>query len=166
MNRLAISAIAVLALALGAGAQEPQEFRSERGRFSVKFPGAPLEKMPSAGVHTFTLTKSPLLYKVGYADVALEAIQRDGIEKTLDQARDALAEAVQGEVVSDKKAVLEGHPGRDTLIKLGNGHIQLRQFMVGRRLFQVLTSGSKEAIDSPPARSFHESFKLLKLAKR
>jgi hypothetical protein len=165
MKRLGMAALLTAVLVSGVAAQAPMEFKSVAGKFSVKLPGTPEEtKQTSQGVDIFmyTLKKDPLFYIVGYGDYPQATIDQRGPEAMLDADRDSFVKAVKGKILSEKKVKLDGNPGRDIMIEGASANFQLREYLVGRRLYQIVSGGAKEAINSPANKSFHESFKLVK----
>jgi hypothetical protein len=165
MKRYGLAVLLTALCAAGAAAQAPAEFRSEKGRFVVKLPGTPEEmKQTSQGVDVFMylLKKPPLVYIVGYGDYPQATINQAGAEGMLNADRDSFVKAVKGKVLTEKRVTLDGNPGRDILIQGENAHFHLRQFLVERRLYQVVSGGTREAVDSKAGKDFQESFKLLK----
>lgn len=165
MRSLLVVPVLVGALIAGAATaqgEKPKEFKPAKGGFSVRMPGTPKSQV-NEGVTIHTAQKDSVLYIVGHGDYPEATIKAKGADGVLDADRDSFARSVNGKVVSEKKETLDGNPGRNIRISTDSGaHFQVREFLVGRRLFQVVTGGAKEALESQAARDFHASFKLVK----
>ena len=160
---LLVSALAGALIAAAGVAQEgAREFKPANGGFSVMLPGTP-KSQESDGVVVYTLQKDSLIYVVGYGDYDLNLIKQKGADAVLNADRDSFVKSVKGKIESQKKEALEGNPGLNVRISTPNGaHFLLREFLVGKRLFQVVTGGPKGTLDSEPSKKFHASFKLVK----
>lgn len=162
-TRLLVSALAVALIgAAGVAQEDAKEFKPAKGGFSVMMPGTP-KSQESDGVVIYTLQKDPLIFVVGYGDYDPNLVKQKGADAVLNADRDSFVKSVSGKIESQKKETLEGNPGLNVRITTPNGaHFLLREFLVGKRLFQVVTGGPKSAVDSEPSKRFHASFKLVK----
>lgn len=154
-------------------APEPQEFKSEAGRFAVTAPVALKEttqpKETRAGKvehHRFRGMQGETVYSVNYVDYHPKAAQQSDPEKVLDYNRDAMVGSVNGKLVFETKLTLEGNPGRELLIDIkgrsgAEGTAKIRLFMVKNRFYQVMVVARKGAISAQAMDDFLKSFRLL-----
>ena len=161
-----------LLVAAPAFAEKPadQPYKSEDGKYSVKFPKEPAvgtkELATSAGVlkvqtakcesgRDLVLSVSHTTYPPNFGDV--------DANKILDGVRDAF-KGTDGEVKLDRALTLgeDKVPARDVKIEAGKNAVRVRLILVERRLVQVMAVGSKEAIEGKAAEEFFRSFELAK----
>lgn len=161
---------ALLALTGSVTAQDtPAEFKSEAGKFSILFPEKPAEQKRTADTpgglietHRYVAAKDGVQYLVSHVDYPAATVKEAGADAILEATRDSLTETVKGKLLSDKKATLDGNPGREFVIDNEKQHYRVRQFLVTNRLYQVVNAGPKEKIATEPVEKFQASFKLLK----
>jgi hypothetical protein len=152
-----------------------KEYSSQRGRFTILFPGTPIEADNSSGRlegRRFML-KTTAAYAVYYSDfpsdfpndLEKEAALR---KQFLDTARDAVVAKSNGKVLSETDIYLDGHPGRTLKIALPDGTVTRdKTYVVGKRIYQVVVVTLGELLapdggrfDEIRATKFLESFKL------
>ena len=155
-----------------------QQFSSKEGRFSILFPGLPVEETQSIGapgvnfnlhlnrLHTFAE------YSVMYADYP-ESINDNNVDlanSVLDNGLEGAVAEVNSKLLEVNKISLEGHPGRSYKERMADGGIMRgKTFLVGHRLFQIAITTPKEEgasadtvrLYETTAEKFLESFRLL-----
>ncbi len=157
----------LLALPLRA-ADEWQEFRSTEGGFIVLFPGLPrITNDPpdprGAKSHDFLVDHGDTAYLVGYTDYPHNSFAGKAADKVLDQERDNLVKGTAMTVKIDRPIINAGRPGREVVIVDSNGFTQrISMYLVGDRLYEVISGGPKDHDSSPQAKRFHKSFQFLK----
>lgn len=150
---------------------KPVEYTSEAGRYRAVFPGKPSEDSkeiatPSGNVPTTTERADAgreLMLAITFADYP-EGFKDLTAKTILDGVRDGL-KGVDGKVASDAEVTLmrdgEKFDGRELKIEAGSKAIRCRTFLVGRRLYQVMATGTKSAVGSKLADDFLKSFELM-----
>jgi hypothetical protein len=165
---LALIIFPLLALASARAADEWQEFRSTEGGFVVLFPGLPKvtdEATDSHGAksHDFLVDHGDTAYLVGYTDYPANSFAGKPLNKVLDEERDNLVKGTKMTIRADKPISNAGHPGREVVIEDTNGFTQrLSIYLVGDRLYEVISGGPKNHDASPQAKRFHDSFQFIK----
>lgn len=152
-------------------------YSSTRGRFSIVFPGTPVEADKSydtpngwmdARDYTVTTTAE---YSVFYTDFVVD-LEQDSTErnKFLDHIRDSVVAAFKAKLISETAISLDAHPGRMMKLSTPDGTVtRVRSYGVGKRLYQITVTTPGE-LDAPDASRFDElwatkfldSFKLVK----
>ena len=145
-------------------------YKSEEGKFAVRFPKDPSisnkELATAAGVlkvqtakseagRDVMLSVSHTMYPAAFGDV--------DANKILDGVRDGL-KGQDGELKSDK-ATTQGkdkHPARDVVIHAGKNATRARLVLVDRQLLQVLAVGSQDALEGKAVEEFFKSFEIAK----
>jgi hypothetical protein len=150
------------------------EYTSEAGRYRAKFPEKPrsetkdLSTGPGGRVIPTLTDKAEgprdAVYAVTIADYP-ESF-RDVPEKAiLDGVRDGL-KATDGRVTEDNEITVGSGEtklaGRELRIEAGRNTVRARLFLSGTRLYQVMVTGSKNAVNGPTADEFLRSFELTK----
>lgn len=159
----------VLAGVVSAAGQQMQPYSSTEGRFSVQFPGAgevkhDTEAINLKGSDTSTLyefwveaSDGNVSYMVMYNDYP-PAYVNDGAEAVLGRTRDG---AVKGKtLLSDMAISLNGVPGREFTCKDDTWNFTVRQFLSGKRLYQLIIV-SKPDYPATQTSDFLNSFKIL-----
>jgi hypothetical protein len=174
MKKAIILAISLLLTAgLAACSSGPKEFKSEAGRFSV-MAAVELQETTQAvetqggkmDLHIFMGQEGRTGYFVSYNDHPQELVQQAGPEKMLDGARDGAVGNINGNLASEIRISLEGHPGRELVID-GTGEdgrgltIRGRLFMAKNRLYQVMAVTPRAQANTKEIDDFLQSFKLL-----
>jgi hypothetical protein len=150
-----------------ADAPEWKEFSSEEGRFKVLMPGEPkayqLDTESDFGkgkLNMFRVMAGETGYVANYSDFP-EAIKKQPLKQVFDSSRDGAIANLSGKLATEKDIKLGDHPGRETLIDVsGKAMFRAKVYLVGRRMYQVVMVGSKEAVSSKDAEKFFDSFKL------
>jgi hypothetical protein len=147
-----------------------QAFHSDKGGYSVWFPGTPTEK--DTGVATkrgqrdmnqvkVVDSMSGLTFMVSVTDFS-DVVFPDA-EKALDGARDGAIQKAKAELLSEESIKLGTHPGRE--IRFGVPAVKgvvlvMRIYLVGQRNYQLMVAGPEQAANGPSAKTFLQSFRL------
>lgn len=161
-----MSPVALLALAAALAAPPKLEsYASEAGRFSIRFPGKPKVESTTlataaGGVSTVTERAEQnrdLTFAVTYADYP-DTFQDLDPKAILKGVRDAM-KGKDGKLISE-----EFPSGSEAVFRIeaGRNAIRVRAILVGRRLYQVMATGTKAEVDSKTADEVLGSFELKK----
>ena len=159
--------LALLAATTIRAAEVWQEFRSPEGKFIALFPGKPkiTHEAPDqrgATSHDFLVDEGGTAYLVGYTDFPPNTFGNKTMDQVFDQQRDNLVEGTAMVVRVDKPIKNAGQPGREIVIEDPSGFTQrLSIFLVGSRLYEVISGGPKGHDTSAAANRFHDSFQLI-----
>jgi hypothetical protein len=144
-----------------------EEYVSEEGKFRVRMPAQPTlvrdPELPS------NVKKVSLLQRSGSYEVAWEDLPASDAsdDRRLDDACDGALKALQPKDVNQdvkrKEITLAGrYPGRELAVKTPDGKlVQDRMYLVKRRLYQVVVSGSKWWVESPASQKVLDSFEVI-----
>lgn len=170
MRKLSTATAAVLvllAVVVVAGGQQMRPYTSTDGRFTVSFPQADPKQesvaMDLTGGETTTLHQfsveladNNVSYTVMYNDYPANYADGDP-QSVLATTRDGV---IGGKtLLSDKAINLNGVPGREFTARDGPWGFAVRQFLKGKRLYQLIVVSSN---DHPATRTsdFFNSFKI------
>lgn len=146
-----------------------QTHSSAKGRFTVTLPSDPTEQETEAPsefgdvkIHVLqSLLLSPLaVCTVLYSDYP----DSNAAKKIYEQRQQSLAR--KGKVMSDTEILLDGYPGSELRMDTGRspagpeGRMVNRIFLVGNRIYQVMTVSQKADVDAAELKKFRESFRL------
>ena len=147
-----------------------KSYRSEDGRYSVRFPKDPSisnkELATPSGVLKVQTAKvesaRDLMFSVTHVTYPPSFGEVDPT-KILDGVRDGL-KGQDGELKSDKASTTgdDNLPTRDIRIDAGKNGIRARLILVDRRLVQVMVVGAKDSLDGKPAEEFFKSLEVTK----
>jgi len=147
-----------------------KSYRSEEGRFRVRFPKDPSisnkELATPSGVLKVQTAKvdsgRDLVFSVTHVTYPPSFGEVEPA-KILDGVRDGL-KGQDGELKSDKSSttVEDGLPTRDIRIDAGKNGIRARLVLVDRRLVQAMVVGAKDSLDGKPAEEFFKSLDVTK----
>jgi hypothetical protein len=148
-----------------------KEFRSAPGGFAVVMPATSVERTKSFGSPVGSVTDHGLLYEqegevisygVRYADFSADQVRRMPLSEVMNSGRDTIRKGLGATVLQDRNITAGGHPGREIVMaRPGKGHVILRYFAVGQRLYTVAVMGLKAAPDSEQVRAFLDSFRII-----
>jgi hypothetical protein len=153
-------------VALAAG-QQLQLYTSDDGRFSVQFPAGevkhdtqpiPLQGSDSSTLYEFWVESADgnVSYMVMYNDYPAN-YANDGADAVLARTRNG---AVKGKtLLSDMAINLNGVPGREFTAKDDTWNFTVRQFLKGKRLYQLIVV-SKPDNPATQTSEFMNSFKI------
>jgi hypothetical protein len=170
-----IAFAAVILPAFAAPAAEWKEFKSERGNFSVEFPGEPKtssRKGPTPAdeieIHSAILLHpgGKSAFSVTYYDIPARA-DLSNVDATLTLLRDSAIKGLNAKLVSERKIKLGAYSGRDVTAanKVAGleSTIHARFYLVGHRFYELIIGYSKDAPLHPAeVAKFFDSFKMLK----
>ncbi len=168
MLRLAV----LLALASPALAQKGEPaFAPKDGRYTARFGGTPREQSQGVATAVGELTTRTATFArpdgtalvVVYTDYPDAALKNVAPESLLAGARDGLKGA-DGTLLSDEATPFGPGklPSRTVVVDRGKLVVRVRLVAAGRRLYQVMAVGTKDAVAGPAADAFFESFALTK----
>ncbi len=155
-TRTGITVVSLLVvLAALAAAQTPamQTFTSNEGRFSVLFQGTPkqedqvinLKGGGTTALHQFwtELENNNISYMVMYNDYSADYANGDP-QSVLATTRDG---AVSGKrLLTDTVITLNGVPGRAFTAEDDNWNYSVRQYLYGKRLYQIIVVWGKDRV--------------------
>lgn len=145
-----------------------ESFSSKEGRFTLLMPGTP--KLETRVVNTakgevtaymYIVKLDDRVYMVSYSDYPDDAIHELTPEQILDNGRDGMIANVFGELISETIISLDGYPGRQLNIGVGNSGIRAKIFLVKNRMYGVMVSGPNDKMYLEPAGDVLDSFRLL-----
>ena len=149
-----------------------KQLGTQQGGFFIMMPGDPksdiqdvITAVGSLELHTYALDMEEFSYMVSYSDYPSNLVRNADVEERLDGARDGAVDNVDGTLVGERKIRLQGHPGRELWIEATmdgeKGLAQVRIYMVGARLYQVIAGGLKASFSESNAERFLNSFLLV-----
>jgi hypothetical protein len=161
---------AIVTVSLASAQQPTETYAPKNGKFSVKFPGPPSEKMQSAktgggdlGVFTATFaTVEGNVYLVSYTDFPAGTVKAETVGTLYDGVREGLKK--DGKLISEKDLTLGGDKlsGREIVVEKGKQQLRFRVVARDNRLFQVAVVGSGDFVTGKDATAFLESFEVTK----
>lgn len=146
-----------------------QSYSAPDGSFSAQFPTKPgaedqqVELATGGTVLTHQIVATPAKttsYNITYFED--RRLANGSAEEVLNSARDGSVSRVQGNVVSEQRLEVEGHPARDLEVHArGNSTLSMRMIAVRGRLFMLMVEDTaRQRVDSKNVRKFFDSFKL------
>lgn len=133
-------------------------FLPPQGRFTVKFPGEPLNRNLSvAGLTSknYRVEKADASYEVFYFDLPADR------NLPLDQATTAIATQLKGKVKSQSSIERDLYPGREVLVECPeNSMVRLQMLIVGRRWYVAMVEGTASSVNGEDANRFLNSFAI------
>jgi hypothetical protein len=174
MRRLVLLIIPLLlAVGLAACSPQPQEFKSESGRFSVMTP-VPLKETTQElesesgkiKLYLFTGQDGNIGYFISYCDYPPEVAKPERAEAMLDGARNGAVSNARGKLAGETRVSLGDNPGREVVIEAVGPQewaivIKGRLFMVKNRLYQIMVVSPRGRAGAAEYDAFLQSFKLL-----
>ena len=166
--RSCFAAVLFVCSAVWAVGQQLQPYTSSEGRFTVQFPTGEvghdtqpvaLQGSDSSTLYEFWVESADgnVSYMVMYNDYPSN-YANDGADAVLARTRDG---AVKGKtLLSDIAINLNGVPGREFTAKDDNWNYTVRQFLQGKRLYQLIIV-SKPDHPATQTSDFLSSFKIL-----
>jgi hypothetical protein len=155
-------------------APEWKEFVSTKGGFSALMPGSPAEESsaeesPLVGQtqrRSFESIAESVMFIIAYEDTpglanysSEEADQfRLAFMRTYGQG---LAEGLEGKIVKETDITLEGHPGKELLIKCSDGQFTARFGWIKWRFYHLVAGPAPFKEGADLVAKFLNSFKLL-----
>lgn len=140
---------------------------SEKGGFSVKFPGTPEEKVDKVSsadgmldVYSAMVESGGNVYVVLYTDYN-DPVTAEEIDKILKAVSDGGVQAINGKVITKKSITLKGNKGISEEIETEEYIHVHNYYLVGQRLYQVIFTMPKGAKKPSEADVFIESFDIV-----
>lgn len=173
MRPFAACVIALFACTAVAQDAKPYELKSKDGKFTVTFPGKPMEsvqKVPLKGTDKQIVVTNNVVevgkgaaYIVAYNDYPAGILAADG-KKVLEGVRDGNmgkdAELVEDKVGTFGDAKL---PMREFTFTKNKLHFRNKLILDGNRLYQVMiVADNEKELTSETAKKYYESFSLAK----
>jgi hypothetical protein len=155
--------IVVLMLVCGCGKPEFTEFRCAGGRFTVQMPGTPREQQQSVAgmtLKSYTVENWTGAYAVAYADIPWEYGDLGSkMTKLLDGAENGMIQNVNAKLLRSSDTKLANkYVGREVKAELPNkGLVLARIYVINRRLYQIVVTGTREWVTSADATKFLDS---------
>ncbi|MDD5291787.1 MAG: hypothetical protein PHY46_01200 [Candidatus Omnitrophica bacterium] len=168
---------AVVILISGCNIMGWKQYASVEGGFSVQLPGEPEgqkiildTQVGRTYLNMYTLNRKDdnFIYAVGYVDYPDELFNLKSVDQILNDGRDGAARNVQGVLTKESNISIEGYPGREFTIEVGNGEavVKGKLFLVGQRVYQLMVTTDKKWSDSYNIKRFLDSFQLIKSKTR
>ena len=143
-------------------------FTSVEGNFSAMMPGTPTEETKpittesgrEAQQHNFIVDKGPTAYFVSYTEYPYDV---EDSEQALDHSRDGFLKGIKGHLISERSVTISGYKGRAIKAQTDNEKYvaYLRQYVVKRRLYQVLIMAENSYTTTTMDDDFFTSFRLV-----
>lgn len=130
--------------------------------FSVEMPGKPKARTNPNGAHMYAVQAGKLAYIVVYDDLPKRMGDSESArEHTFDASRDILVKKGGAKVLSEHKATLDGHPGRELTLKTREGFfMRIKTAFSGSRLYQVSVVTPMNRSSAPEIDAFIDSFRF------
>lgn len=155
------------------------EFSSAEGGFTVWMPGKPVESpIPEAARQAFQnagasmrlfmhATPKRVVYMASYSDIELDYSDPKAKEDFFEGIRNGQMMASKGgELPSEKVIWLDGHPGREFVIKTPTAIAKIRVYLVGNRFYVIYFITPLNIQDrTNDCQMFFDSFKLVNRQK-
>jgi hypothetical protein len=162
-----IFSLQILALVYGQQTAPGSAYVSEAGRFSVKFPAKPQEKVEKINsadgvldLYTFMVESGGNEYLVLYTDYN-DPVTADEIHKIIAAVSEGGTKGTGGKVVSKKDITLKGNHGSSEVIETTDTVHLHNYYLVGQRLYQVIFTMPKGSQKPQDADVFLESFDIV-----
>lgn len=139
-----------------------KQFTNETGGFNLLMPGQPTENK-SDGVTSFSVTRAreAVTYTVSFIDFPVNPAQEaNGINDAFMGIKEGITE--EGGKVQQEQAInLNNFPGQELRIVMPDGAItRIRSYIVGKRLFLIMASTTKEASLKKSLQGYLDSFRI------
>ena len=137
-----------------------EEFAPEGAGFSILFPNKPVEATTTKTnytLHSFTSVAGRGTYIASYADY--KEIKSEPAAFLIAN-RDRFNKSMQAKLVSSRDLTLNGHAGIEFTSEHPAANIKSQLFLVGNRLFQVVTMVFRDEDQTTYVNRFFASFKL------
>lgn len=142
------------------------KYSSERGRFSVVMPtqpsprDQPIDSAAGPTVnHVFMSVKGSAAFAVSYADYPQASDSADP-QVVLDNVRQGALNGIKGTLVSSRRIMHKGYPGREFQASTKGALYTSRIYLVGNRLYQLVVVAPVGALSDTEINRFLTSFDL------
>jgi hypothetical protein len=139
-------------------------FAPEGAGFSILFPTQPVEntnKKTAYTLHSFTTNANRATYVAAYSDY--EEIKLKPAE-FLAANRDRFNKGLQATPISSREITVGGHTGLEFVSESPAANIRSQLFLVGNRLYQIVTMVLRDTDQTEWTDKFFASFKFVKSA--
>jgi hypothetical protein len=137
-------------------------FKSEAGGFSLLMPGEPIETARD-GVVTYSVNreKESVTYTVSYIDFPVDpSAEKNGVRDAFTGIKDGIQEE-GGKILNEKTVSLKEYTGQELRVSMPDGALtRVRSYIVGKRLYLVMTSTKNERSLLKSLEGFLNSFRL------
>ena len=162
----------------GCGGSGSKVYTSVEGRFSVEQPrSTEVLELPATAVgswagsidlHSVVFNrKDEAEFGVLYADLGQDTIEQNGPEQVFDQQRDQDVWNSHYTLLTEESISLQGHPGRQLNLNVtgtdagqGLDLATFRYYLVGQRLYIVISAGQEDEAAATEMDRFLDSFQL------
>jgi hypothetical protein len=137
-------------------------FAPEGAGFSILFPTQPVEninKKTAYTLHSFTTNANRATYVAAYSDY--EEIKLKPAE-FLAANRDRFNKGLQATPISSREITVGGHTGLEFVSESPAANIRSQLFLVGNRLYQIVTMVLRDTDQTEWTDKFFASFKFVK----
>jgi len=146
------------------------ELKPAGGGFAVTMPGKAQYQKQTSGVpggsvdiHTYLVTDNGLIYLVGYGEYPEQAVRGKTAKQVLEGDRDGFVKATDGKILKQKDISLGGNTGIEFDVATAKGaEMRVQEFLVGRRVYQVVFGGQKGSLAKAEGANFFKSFRFVK----
>jgi hypothetical protein len=139
-----------------------ETYKPKNDDFTISFPGHPSEESQPTPLGTtiytaIVKTDKGAVYSIAYGESGLKG---NPTEANKISFFEGAVEASKGTILSQKQLSMNGHPGRDYLIKIGdNAFMRMQMYLVNNRSYTLIVVGRDEAaLKSEEAVQFLSSF--------
>ena len=145
-------------------AQKSVAYKSEEGKFSIKFPGEFKENITEKESAKTVKIQCELEKSNYFASYSLHKVDIDDPLEMAEVSLESFTEAIHGVVVTRTEWKIKKNEGLKALIDLpDNGaKLEYRVILVGNIQYQLIVIAVDGAIDKKKANAFFKSFKLKK----
>jgi hypothetical protein len=167
MKRFALPILSILLISIAM--MQPAEvigqtYKSEEGKFKVKFPGSidiKEAKSEKSTTKKITCEEANNAYFVG---CTIHKIPMTNQKKMAEVSMDSFTESLDGKVSSKEDWNVKGNIGCQAKVSLeeGNAVVHYRVILVGQIQYQVIVTAKKKDYDAKVADKFFKSFKICK----
>jgi hypothetical protein len=145
------------------------EYISEKGNFSIEFPGMPSEskqenmtKKGMVQVYNYSfMRKSKEIFLLSYFDYPKAAMQELEEEEILKSSMEGSLEIYKGKVKDIEKTSIEGYPALRFRVRSSPYHLHQVSVLVERRLYQIIVMKLMAHPDKEDVENFVSSFRIL-----
>ena len=143
------------------------EYRSEPAGFLVQFPAdpavtrQPIEGQPGSTETQFMVDQGAVAYMVMVSEYPSNSLPRSPDGAYFTTLRDTFAQATQGKVRTSRPLNIGPYSGSEAVIDNAPNVYVVHFYIVGDRLYQVLTGGPNGHEGSENAHRFLDSFRLI-----
>ena len=135
-------------------------FAPEDAGFSILFAGKPVEtidKKPSFTLHSFSLTLGRATFIASYTDYEPGKLDP---QTALTANRDKFNKRLQATLVSTREITVDGHTGLEFTGETPAANVKSQLFLIGNRMFQIVTFVFRDVDETRNVDRFFESFKF------